>query len=171
MQNGTENIGWSGDAHTLATTVNRDRGDSETGCWRASTRLAACAVALLSPRRPVAGLIKQTGFGADCFPHIFLSCTLIFVATSCLCSCTLWEVYTESFTMHVRDLFLLTITFMLAHCLVQGRRRKIAALDRKLQRFRNFATRLTRTRGNSADEHTIFDNRRSGISKGNLSGT
>ena len=61
VQNGTGDIGWSGDAHTLATTVNRDRGESETGCWRASTRLAACAVALLSPRRPVAGLIKQTG--------------------------------------------------------------------------------------------------------------
>ena len=38
-------MGWSGDAPTVAQTANRDRGESETECWRASVRLAACAVA------------------------------------------------------------------------------------------------------------------------------
>ena len=60
-------MGWSGDAHTLTKTVNRDRGESETGCWRASMRLAACAVAVLSPRWPVAELIEEMSFGvASC---------------------------------------------------------------------------------------------------------
>ena len=57
-QNGTWDMWWSRDAHTLAKTVNRDRGKSKTGCWHASIRLAAYAVALLSLRWPVAGLLK-----------------------------------------------------------------------------------------------------------------
>ena len=46
VQNGTGNMGWSGDAPTVAKAVNRERGESETGCWLSSMRLAACAVAL-----------------------------------------------------------------------------------------------------------------------------
>ena len=49
-------MGWSGDAHTLAEAANGERGESETGCWRASMRLAACAVALPSFFAPLPAL-------------------------------------------------------------------------------------------------------------------
>ena len=73
--------------------------------------------------------------------------------------------------MHVRGLFVLTITFVLGHCILPDRRAKIAALGQRFNGRENFAKRLTKTRGKYADEYNIFDNRRSGIFKGNLSGT